>query len=173
MASFLSDMQLDAARSRLAIYTEAEGLFSALAHDLELLAAELEGTASESSAEVRVRAGSVRVSGVMKRGKLDPTVLSAGDRDAIERQVRADVLRGDVSARGTLAGGRATVEVMAPSGRATVVCDVSVSSEGNGKRARGRAEVSLAALGAPPVKGPMGAFRVKDQVRVEFDLVFA
>ena len=166
-------MQIDAARSRLAIYTEAEGLFSALAHDLELLAANLEGDASESSAEVRVASSAIRVTGVMKRGKLDPGVLSASERDAIERQIKEDILRGEVCARGTLDGGRATIEVATESGRARIACDVTVSSEGSGKRARGRAEISLAALGAPPVRGPMGAFRVKDRVRVEFDLVFA
>jgi hypothetical protein len=39
--------------------------------------------------------------------------------------------------------------------------------------AKGTVEVSLAALGSKPVKGPMGAFRVKDRVRISFDLVFA
>ena len=61
-------MRLDAARSRVAIYTQAEGLFSALAHDLELVAGDLQGEANEPAAEIRVRVASIKVGGVMKRG---------------------------------------------------------------------------------------------------------
>jgi hypothetical protein len=166
-------MRLDAARSRLAIYTEAEGLFSALAHDLELVAGDLQGEANEPAVEVRLLVASIKVGGVMKRGRLDTGVLSSGDREAIERQIREEVLPGaEVIARGTIEGGRVSLEVVAPRGKTRMTCDVAVSSEGGAKRARGRAGISLAAIGVPPVKGPMGAFRVKDRVRVEFDLVF-
>jgi hypothetical protein len=174
-------MQLDASRSRLAIYTEAEGLFSALAHDLELIAGDLQGEASGSEATVRVAVAAIRVSGVMKRGKLDPSVLSRGDQEAIERQIRDEILRGrEVVARGTLEGNRAAIAIEVGAGTAKVRCDVTVergpSETSQAKEAstrmRGAAEVSLAALGAPTVKGPLGAFRVKDRVRVVFDLVF-
>ncbi len=178
-------MKLDAARSRLAIYTEAEGLFSALAHDLELVAEDVRGEASEGgSAEVRVAVASIRVRGVTKRGKLDVGVLSASDRESIERQIRDEILPGaQLVARGSLAPSatakqttRATIELETQARSTRITCDVSVTDEttddGRGKRVRGRAEVSLAALGAPPVKGPMGAFRVKDRVRIELDLVF-
>jgi len=166
-------MKLDAARSRLAIYTEAEGLFSALAHDLELVAEDVQGEASESSAEIRVAPASIRVRGVTKRGKLDTSILSTGDCESIERQIRDEILLGSpLVARGALDAKRATIEVIAHAHTTRITCAVTVTTEGVGKRARGRAEVSLAALGAPPVKGPMGAFRVKDRVRVDFDLVF-
>lgn len=167
-------MLLDASRSRLAIYTEAEGLLSALAHDLELLATDLQGEVTGNEASLRVSPGSIRVSGVMKRGKLDAGVLSPNDRTTIERQIAIEILAvPEVVARGVLEGARATIEVVTARARTRIACPVSVLDEGAGKRARGCAEVSLAALGAPPVKGPMGAFRVKDRVRVEFDLVFA
>jgi hypothetical protein len=131
---------------------------------------------------VRVQVASLRVSGVMKRGKLEASILSAGDRDAIARQVREDVLPGgDVVARTTPGGhgSRVAIEVRSACGVDRVTCDVALTNEeGNedgarrAMRAKGRAELSLAALGSPPVKGPMGAFRVKDRVRVEFDLLF-
>ena len=169
-------MKLDPARSRLAIYTEAEGLFSALAHDLELAAEDLEGEASETSAELRLPPASIRVRGVTKRGKLETGILSAGDRETIERQIKEDILRGPpIVVRGAIdpkAPTRATMDVLARGATTHLTCDVAVAVEGETKRVQGRAEVSLAALGAPPVKGPMGAFRVKDRVRVEFDLVF-
>ena len=166
-------MKLDPSGSRLAIYTVAEGLFSALAHDLELVARDLNGESTDTSAEVRVPIASIRVTGAMKRGKVDLTVLSSGDRETIERQVREDVLPGgELVARGTLEGGRASIELALPRGKTRLVCNVAVKDEAGGKRVRGETEVSLAALGAPPVKGPMGAFRVKDRVRVELDLLF-
>jgi hypothetical protein len=87
--------------------------------------------------------------------------------------VREEVLGGTaVAARGTFDAGRATIEITAPRGTTRVTCGVSVAEDEGGKRVRGEAEVSIAALGGPPVKGPMGAFRVKDRVRVEFDLFF-
>jgi hypothetical protein len=166
-------MKLDAARSRLKIYTFAEGFLSALAHDLELVAGDLEGHAEASSAEVRAKVAALRVSGVMKRGRLDGEALSESDRAAIERQIREGVLPGEaVVARGVLDGSRATIDVTAPRGTARVTAGVSVERGANEARAKGSLEIPISALGAPPVKGPMGAFRVRDHVRVEFDLVF-
>lgn len=167
-------MKLDPTRSRLALYTFAEGLFSALAHDLELVATELAGEATNASAELNVTVAALRVSGVMKRGKLDTGVLSANDRATIERQIREEVLPiAQVVARGTLAGSRASIEVTAAKGTARVACDVAITDESGGaRRAKGSTEVALSALGAPPVKGPMGAFKVRDKVRVDFDLCF-
>jgi hypothetical protein len=171
-------MKLDPARSRVAVYTFAEGLLSALAHDLEIVA-QAEGVSGEAadagaSAELKIAVASLRVRGVMKRGKLDTGVLSAGDRATIEKQITSDVLPGaEVVARGTLEGTRASIEVVAPRGTARVSCPVAITKDGGATRVKGEADVSTKALGAPPVKGPMGAFRVKDQVKVEFDLVFA
>jgi hypothetical protein len=181
-------MRLAAERSRIAVYTFAEGLLSALAHDLELVAGDVTGEANETAegtvAEVRVRVASLRATGVMKRGKLDVSVLSAGDRDAIDRQVREDVLPGgDVVARATSGGqgSRVAIEVRSARGVDRVTCDLALTKEEGDDdedgarraiRAKGRAEVSLSALGSPPVRGPMGAFRLKDRVRVELDLLF-
>jgi len=167
-------MKLDPARSRLAIFTFAEGLFSALAHDLELAANDVTGEATESSAELHAPVRSIRVVGAVKRGKVDTSILSTGDRATIESQIRDNVLPGDeIVARGTLDGSRATIEVTGPRGKARVTCDVAVTHDGEARRAKGRVELSLAALGCPPVRGPMGAFRVSDRVQVDFDLVFA
>jgi hypothetical protein len=167
-------MKLDASRSRVAISTFAEGLFSALAHDLELLAGDVSGEATESSAEVHVPVASISVHGAVKRGKVDPSVLSSGDRATIERQIRDELLAGaEVVARGERDGQRASIEVTGPRGTSRTTCDAAVTREGDFTRVKGRFDLSLAALGCPPVKGPMGAFRVSDRVRIDFDLVFA
>lgn len=179
-------MKLDPSRSRVAVYTFAEGLLSALAHDLEIVAMDVSGEADGDKAELRIAVGSLRVIGAMKRGRLDRDVLSASDRDAIEKQIRSEVLPGvEVVARGERAGGSASVELTVPRGKpARVSCKVHVSDEPGATadaqdaqstrvRIKGTADVSLKAIGAPPVKGPMGAFRVSDKVRVDFDLVFS
>ncbi len=169
-------MKLDAARSRLVIHTFAEGLFSALAHDLELVARDLSGEASETgaaSAELRIAVHGLEVRGAVKRGKLDEGALSASDRDAIRRQIQDDVFRRgrEVLARGELEGTRARIRVTAPTGEADVSCDVEIlRNESRG--VRGTVDVSLRALGVAPVKGPLGAFKLSDRVRVTFDLVF-
>jgi len=166
-------MKLDAARSRVVVYTFAEGFLSALAHDLELVAGDLSGHAESSTAEIQAKVAAIRVSGVMKRGKVDTGILSESDRAAIERQIREEVFPGQaIVARGELDGPRAVVDVAAPQGTTRVTAAVSVTREGGEARARGSVEIPVSALGAPPVKGPMGAFRVRDRVRVEFDLVF-
>jgi hypothetical protein len=167
-------MKLDSSRSRLAVYTFAEGFLSALAHDLEIVGHDLSGESNGAdTAEVRVKVSGLKVSGAVKRGKLDANALSPSDRATVERQIREEVLPGaEVVARGTLSGGRASIEVTAPRGTTKVACDAQVSAEAEGKRAKGTVEVALSAIGAPQVKGPMGAFRLKDRVRVEFDLLF-
>jgi hypothetical protein len=166
-------MRLDAPRSRLTIFTETEGLFSALAHDLEIVAGDLRGEANEATAEVRVQVASINVTAVMKRGRRDEGILSRADRETIDRQIREEVLPAtELIARGTMVDGRASVEIVAPGGNARVACDVVVTQERDWTRMRGRTEVSLRSIGAPPVKGPLGSFRVKDRVRVEFDLFF-
>jgi hypothetical protein len=166
-------MKLDTARSRLAIFTFAEGLFSALAHDLELVAGDLTGEATESTAELRVPVAAIRVSGVVKRGKTDASVLSSSDRSTIEAQLRDNVLpTAEIVASGTLEGARAAIVVKGPRTTAHVTASVAVTRETDATRVKGRVEVSLAALGCTPVKGPMGAFRVSDRVRVEIDLLF-
>jgi len=163
-------MKLDGARSKIAIYTYAEGLFSALAHDLELVAGDLSGEVDGDRCELRAPIRAIAVQGVMKRGKLDRGVLSASDRETIERQVREDVFRGgtEITLRGTREVGRARIEIVAPTGRAEAQTKIDAQADS----ARGEVELSLRALGIAPVKGPMGAFRVSDRVRVVFELYF-
>jgi hypothetical protein len=60
-----------------------------------------------------------------------------------------------------------------PNGRVVeVALRPELHTDGDGLRATGTFAVSLASMGSDVVKGPMGAFRVKDRVAVVFDLVF-
>ncbi len=73
-----------------------------------------------------------------------------------------------------LDGGSARVRVVPPNGRGVeIIVRPTVRALGDAVRATGTFELSLAAVGSDAIKGPMGAFRVKDRVRVSFDVVFA
>jgi hypothetical protein len=168
---------VDPGVSKLIIRTRAAGMLARLAHDLEIEAASLRGQATRQgedlSGELFVSVASLRVVGALRVDRVDPTILSAGDRAEIERRLREEVLgrAADVRVRGQRrAGDRAELTVELPSGRADVSAAVQVSAEGERVRVEGRVELSLKRLGVAEIKGPLGAFRVRDDVEVRFDL---
>lgn len=178
---------LDAARSRVRIHTFAEGLLARLAHDLELVCGELSGSASRrvnggATAGTAVVVAPLRgfsVGGVLaKDGRVDEGALSPTERRDILAKMRADVFRagpdGVVSVEVDLDAGAARVRVVPPNGKAVeLVVRPDLRAEGDSVRATGAFELSLKAIGSAGVKGPMGAFRVKDGARVSFDVVFS
>ena len=170
---------LDAPTSKLTIRTGTVGMFSPLAHDLELAAGalrgELELDGDAYSVRVQVHVAQLRVAGVVKRGKLDADALSARDRAEIERRIREDVFRtaGDVliEARGT--GRTAAVDVRVGAGVARVSVGLSkLTRDALEARADGECELSIKALGLTEVRGPLNAFRVADTLHVRFDVTF-
>lgn len=182
----MSDLVLDAARSRVRLQTFAEGLLARLAHDLELVCGDLEGTASRAAADgdvagtasITVPLRGIAIAGVLgKDGRTDPRGLSpAEQRDAVAKMQR-DVFHagpeGVVRIETHYDGGSARIRVVPPNGQAVEsVVRPDVVAEGDAVHAKGTFEISLAAIGAGVVKGPMGAFRVKDRVKVIFDAVF-
>lgn len=170
---------LDPSRSRVTIRTEAEGLFSPLAHDLEIEAVPTRGEAtdagSEWSATVVTTPAALRVVGAVKRGAVDPGALSARDRSEIERRIREEVLR-DVREVVCEASGRgASAEVIVRASGAGARFPLRYERLASATRdvaVEGSFELSLRALGVPEVRGPLGAFRVRDRVRVSFRLTF-
>jgi hypothetical protein len=183
----VSDLVLDPARSRVRLQTFAEGLFARLAHDLELVCGDLSGHASRS-AEGRTDAGSASieaplrgfsVGGVLGRdGHLDEGGLTPGERRDCLAKMYSDVFHsppnGMVLVQVQLDGAAARVRVVPPNGKAVeIVMKPEVKADGESVRASGSFEVSLMAIGSDVVKGPMGAFRVKDRVKVLFDVTFA
>lgn len=182
----MTDLVLDASRSRVRIQTFAEGLLARLAHDLELLCGELTGTASAAgdastggTARVEAPLRGMVVAGTLgKDGRVDPRGLSASDqRDAIAK-MQHDVFHtgpeGVVRIETHYEGGTARVRLVPPNGKAIeAVVKPEVTTTDDAVHAKGSFEVSLAAIGSDAVKGPMGAFRVKDRVKVVFDVVFA
>ncbi len=180
----VTTLTLDPARSQVRIRTFAEGLFARLAHDLELVCRDIAGSAERSdaagdTARLEIPISKIDVAGALRSGRLDPDGLSANDRADCLGKMRSDVFHAHAGAsdvvrvEGTLERGKARVRVATPNGRMlSRSIDVRVEPEGNEVRVRGRADLSLEALGSDAVRGPMNAFRVKDTIEVLFDLVF-
>jgi hypothetical protein len=181
----VTKLVLDSEKSRIRIRTFAEGLFSRLAHDVELVCGNVSGTAERTgsdsgSAQLEIPIGKIDLHGTLKDGRVDPNGLSPSDREDLIGKMRHDVFhtRGDASAvvrvEGTLDAGKARVRVVPPKGR-TVERSVTLrlEPEGAGARVSGQLDLSLKEIGSDPVKGPMNAFRVKDSIELLFDLVFS
>ena len=183
----MSDLVLDASRSRVRIQTFAEGFLARLAHDLELSCSDLSGTASAvtsdghtaGAAHVEAPLRGMAIAGVLgKDGRVDPGALSASEqRDALSK-MHHDVFHAGpdaiVQLDVTYDGASARIRVTTPNGRSfDAEAHPDVQPTSGAVHAKGTFEVSLSALGSDVVKGPMGAFRVKDRVRVVFDVVFA
>ena len=171
---------LDAAASTVTLSTFAEGRLALLAHDLELAARQLSGTASRAPtprAELELLVAGLQVIGAVKKGKVDAGVLSAGDRSDIERRIREDVFGGarTLTIVGEVEGSRARLTVSAPQGKATFpVESFTLTEEQDGAlRVAGECALSLKALHLKEVKGPLGAFKVSDRIVVRFRALFS
>jgi len=179
----VTELVLDAARSRVRIQTFAEGLLARLAHNLELHCGELSGAASHEgktgTASIEAPLRGITVAGVLgKDGRTDDRGLSPAERRDAIAKMQHDVFHsgaeGIVRVEAHLDGDAARVRIVPPNDRSVeTVIRPDVRTEGDKVRATGTFEISLAAIGSDVVKGPMNAFRVKDKVKVIFELVFA
>lgn len=166
-------LTLDEKRSSIRIRTFAEGLFSRLAHDLELTCRDVSGTASdERSCTLTVPVRGIEVAGTLKSGRVDANALSPSEREDILDKMRREVFHGAENV--TVEASLERVKVISPRGKTVEksISTVPQTEDDGSRRARGTIALSLSALGSDPVKGPMNAFRVKDEVEVHFDIVF-
>ncbi len=170
---------VDSAASIISLRTRAEGLLARMAHDLEIAAPLLRGGATRDgdawTADLSVAVTSLRVVGVLHGADLDRAALSSSDRAQIEQKMRQDVFFGGVReisavARGTTpTTGEATITLGPRSQHVPLTLSLKSPSEGK-LQATGQLTISLEKLGVKPIKGPLGAFRVKDAVEVFFSI---
>jgi hypothetical protein len=150
-----------------------------MAHSLEIHARPQEGTGERDGDAVRgtLRFSStdLHVEGVLHGSTLDRKTLSASDVTTIDERMAHGLFGGaatfDIVIEGH--GSSATIEVKTPRARATCTARVSFAEDAAGLKVHGEARLSLKALGAEPVAGPLGAFRVSDALEVAFDGTFA
>jgi hypothetical protein len=179
------DLALDDAASRVRLHTFAEGLFARLAHDLALACTGLRGTAVRApgeavsgQADLEVPLSGIVVLGVLAGGRVDESGLSPADRREALAKMRREVFHADEGAvlrvRATLTDGGASVVLVPPNGREVALAvRPTIRETPAGLRVTCVLDVSLTAIGSDPVKGPMGAFKVKDRVEVHADLVWS
>lgn len=182
----MADLVLVPEKSSVRIHTFAEGMFSRLAHDLELRCTKVEGRATRhaltpdsGTATLEVPIAGIQFGGILHGDRVDENGLNVGSPSDVLEKMHKDVFQGrsngNVRIEVTLDGGSARVRLVPPNGRA-IERTTRPSLEdlpGGEVRVKGTVDVSLAAIGSATVKGPMGAFRVKDRVDVLFDVVFA
>lgn len=170
----MSPLSVDAGRSDVRVRTVAKGLLSPLAHDLELRADGATGEGDGKRGKVSFAADKLHVVGVVKKDRVDTGVLSDSDRREIERKIRDEILAGPVTIDGELDGERVALTVATRKGSMTVRTAVTVATlDGGATEVRGACTVSLEKLGLGTIKGPMGVFKIADDVSVVFRVVFA
>ncbi len=182
----MADLVLVPEKSSVRIHTFAEGMFSRLAHDLELRCTKLEGRATRSdsapdsgTATLEVPIEGIAFGGILHGDRVDESGLSVGSPSDVIEKMHKDVFQGRASGpvrlEVTLDAGSARIRIVPPNGRAVerTVRPTLTDEAGGSVRVKGMVDVSLAAIGSATVKGPMGAFRVKDRIEVLFDAVFA
>ncbi len=163
---------IDPSRSTLTLRTRAGGLFSALAHDLELTGTVARGTATRDGerweAELGIVPSSIKVVGALKRGTVDRTVLSASDVRDIEQRIVNDVFGGvaEIVIRGSGTVDAPDIRVTAKR-ESSLSARVSVKNDADARVFHAKGTVSIKGLGLQEVKGPLGAFVIKDDVEID------
>jgi hypothetical protein len=173
----MTSLKLEPTKSQIRIRTYAKGLFSPLAHDLELEAKTIEGSGDGGAkrGELRVSTKDIRVVGVLKKGRVDTSILSDKDRGEIEKKIRESVLDGGpwVVVQAEMDGSRAKLSIQSSQGPQIAETAVLVLKEAdNVTTVEGSLKLSMKKLGVAEVKGPLGAFKVGDEVEVEFKVAF-
>lgn len=175
--------RIDPSATHVHVFTYAEGLFARLAHDLRLTVAPSELTATRDASGKATLRGKIALSalsvdGVMKGDTLKTDVLSDKDRLEILERMRSDVFGGAspesaVTLEGTLEGTSLRLTVSSPSGRtSTATAKVVGTSNESGETVRGELDLHLKEIAGHDVKGPLGAFRIGDRIRITFDAHF-
>lgn len=185
--------RFDEKQSSLLVETRAKGMLAKLAHDLSIEVREpavtLTVTDGKASLELGIDVAKLRVDGVRKGESVDRGVLSSSDRADIEKKIQREVFntsRISVKLDATVAAGaldapeagtrnaeiEASGRLEAGRGSTRVSSRVRLEVRADGVVATARAKVSLPSLGIAPPKGPLGAFRVDDDVEIVAKLAF-
>ena len=170
-ADALPAKEIDTQKSTMTVRVFKSGLFSAFGHDHEISAPIQQGTVSETdrSVELVVDARQMRV--------MDKDVSEKDRAEIQETMLGPKVL--DTAQFPEIRFHSTSVE-RAGEGRWTVHGDLTlhgqtrpakVEVEGEGGHYQGTAELKQTDFGIEPVSGGGGAVKVKDEVRVEFEIV--
>ncbi len=162
------------APAAIRVFTFKEGLLSRIAHDLQLSLGDFALELSAGGIKGSCQMDTLRVQGAVVRGRLDPSVLSAGDRSKIERSMREEVLR---SARFPTARLEARLTDLGQ-GRFHVAGELELAGRSArleaelraGERITGRFPLQPSRWGIKPFRALGGALKIEDRVEVEVNL---
>jgi hypothetical protein len=172
------ELRIDPAASRLIVRTRAAGVLARLAHDVEICASQIRGGARLDgdawTGDLAVPVSGLTVAGALRGDRLDPGGLSVADRMEIEHRLRDQVLRGTREVRVRASGSardRADARVELAAGSAQIAASLATrEAPGGALLVSGGCRLSLRALGVQEVKGPLGAFKIRDEVEVLFEI---
>ncbi len=166
-------LRFDASASTIVIETFAEGLLSAFAHDMRLEARAGKGESSDDARiELTFPVASITAVESSKKGKRDYHPLGSSDARDVESRVRSQVFPGVDAIR--VEAVRAGLEVsVTAQRRARARLTLKVDERDDALLVEGEGTLSMADLGAGKVSIPMGAMKLKDEVRVRVKARFA
>ncbi len=174
----MTELRLDPSASRLLLRTRSTGVFARLAHDLEFQASQISGRAQLDGAawsgELTIPVAGLIVAGKVRPEGVDPAGISAEERREIEQKLRDQILRGTDEVRIRASGRtreRAEGQVELASGRGHVTATLTTRERSEGfMDVSGSCWMSMRELGIPEIKGPLGAFKLRDEIEVRFAL---
>jgi polyisoprenoid-binding protein YceI len=165
---------VDATRSKITIYVYKSGLFSALGHNHEVAAPVAGGTIDDGehpAVKLRVRSGALQVLDADldagKRAEVQKTMLGPEVLD-VERYPQVFFASTSVEKAGAAAWSvRGTLTLHGRTQPLTMTVE-----QRNGVY-RGSVEFKQSAFGIKPVSVGGGAVRVKDQVKIQFEIALS
>jgi hypothetical protein len=165
------------ARATVSIFTFKEGLLARMAHDLRIDVGDFRIELARGHVRARFAAGSLRVEGAMRDGRLEPWILGAGDRDKIRATMESEILQvrryPEIEFDGAVEGAGppwAVAGELRLVGRARPLrLQLSVA----GEEVVGRVRLTASEYGIQPYRALGGALRLQDRVEVAVRLAAA
>jgi hypothetical protein len=163
--------QFNAKNAQVHVFTEKEGMLSAMAHDLQIEVTDFSVTADDASVQATLNGASMKIMHALKDGQ-PTTALSDKDKGEIAANITKDVLKnGDIkfaSTKVTKDGGGATIEGNLTLNGQTKPVQVAAKLQG----ANYVAEVSLNQpdYGIKPFSAMLGTLKVKPVIKIRVTL---
>lgn len=154
------------------VFTYKDGLLARLAHDLRLTLRRFEIRRDGQALTGRFWPASLAVDGAVGRdGQVDPSTLSAGDKDKIHRNMTDEILHTERHPEVTFTG--RLVDATTAEGELTLAgktCPIRATFRAQAGRLRGEVTLTPSRWGIAPYKALAGAIKLQDRVLVTLDL---
>ncbi len=172
-AASAEQRQIDTAKSEMTVRVYKAGVLGAFGHDHEI-AAPIESGAVDTSAhtvELRVAAASLRVrdpkASEKDRGEIQSTMVGP---EVLDAEHHPEIVFRSTGAESTGDGAWRLHGNLVIHGQSH---PIEVEVRGSGGHYRGSTRLKQSEFGIEPVKVAGGTIRVKDEIRIEFDIQLA